>query len=132
MKAQWQNQFNFLRSLTIGRVLNMSKVYASYHIAKKLKKPIQWGLPFAISIEPTTSCNLRCPECPSGLRSFTRPTGMLDKEVFERIIDDVHHHVNYLTFYFQGEPYLHPEFLNMVAYARSKKIYTATSTNAHF
>lgn len=132
MKAQWQNQFNFIRSLTVRRVWNMSKVYTSYHIAKKLKKPIQWGLPFAISIEPTTSCNLRCPECPSGLRSFTRPTGMLDPELFEKIIDDVHRHVNYLTFYFQGEPYLHPKFLDMVAYARTKKIYTATSTNAHF
>lgn len=132
MNAQWQNQLNFLRSFTWRRVWNMFKVYSSYHISKKLKKTIQWGLPFAISIEPTTSCNLRCPECPSGLRSFTRPKGMLDPEVFRRIIDEVHTHVNYLTFYFQGEPYLHPEFLDMVAYARTKKIYTATSTNAHF
>ena len=38
----------------------------------------------------------------------------------------------YLTFYFQGEPYLHPAFLDMVHYARSKSIYTATSTNAHY
>lgn len=38
----------------------------------------------------------------------------------------------FLTFYFQGEPYINPGFLDMVAYAHSKKIYTATSTNAHF
>jgi radical SAM protein with 4Fe4S-binding SPASM domain len=38
----------------------------------------------------------------------------------------------YLIFYFQGEPYLNPEFLDMVAYASSKGIYTATSTNAHY
>jgi radical SAM protein with 4Fe4S-binding SPASM domain len=38
----------------------------------------------------------------------------------------------YLVFYFQGEPYLNPDFLNMVQYAASKKIYTATSTNAHY
>lgn len=37
-----------------------------------------------------------------------------------------------LTFYFQGEPYLHPQFLELVQYAASKKIYTATSTNAHY
>jgi radical SAM protein with 4Fe4S-binding SPASM domain len=38
----------------------------------------------------------------------------------------------YLVFYFQGEPYLNPEFLEMVKYASAKKIYTATSTNAHY
>ena len=38
------------------------------------------GYPASISFEPTTSCNLRCPECPSGLRAFTRPTGMLENK----------------------------------------------------
>jgi radical SAM protein with 4Fe4S-binding SPASM domain len=36
------------------------------------------------------------------------------------------------VFYFQGEPFLNPDFLTMVQYAVSKKIYTATSTNAHY
>lgn len=86
----------------------------------------------SISFEPTTSCNLRCPECPSGLRSFTRPTGMLQQSLFENVIDQLAPTLNYLTFYFQGEPYLHPQFLQMVKYASSKGIYTATSTNAHY
>lgn len=86
----------------------------------------------SISIEPTTSCNLRCPECPSGLRSFTRPTGMLNDVLFRKIIDELAPTLSYLTFYFQGEPYLHPRFLDMVSYASGKGIYTATSTNAHF
>ena len=38
----------------------------------------------------------------------------------------------YLIFYFQGEPYLNPDFLTMVKYAHDKGIYTATSTNAHY
>lgn len=41
-------------------------------------------------------------------------------------------HLLYLTFYFQGEPYLNPSFLEMVKYAVSKRIYTSTSTNAHY
>lgn len=132
MNAQWQNSFNFFRTLTLRRIANMLLVYLSFYLSKALKKPLQWGLPFSISVEPTTSCNLRCPECPSGLRSFTRPTGMLSKELFQQVIDQMAAHVNYLTFYFQGEPYLHKEFLEMVTYARSKNIYTATSTNAHY
>ena len=108
------------------------KVYFSYQLSKFLKHPVQWGYPVSISFEPTTSCNLRCPECPSGLRQFTRPTGMLQKDFFTATIDDLYKDLLYLIFYFQGEPYLNPEFLNMVQYAHSKGIYTATSTNAHY
>ena len=89
-------------------------------------------MPVSMSLEPTTSCNLRCPECPSGLRSFSRPTGMLTDEVFFKVIDELRRDLLYLTFYFQGEPYLHPRFLDYVTYARNSGIYTATSTNAHF
>jgi radical SAM protein with 4Fe4S-binding SPASM domain len=48
------------------------------------------------------------------------------------VIDQLAPTLSYLTFYFQGEPYLHPDFLQMVGYASSKGIYTATSTNAHY
>ena len=93
---------------------------------------MQWGVPISLTLEPTTSCNLRCPECPSGKREFTRPTGMLQKDFFRTAIDDLHKEISYLIFYFQGEPYLNPDFLEMVKYASQKKIYTATSTNAHY
>jgi len=123
---------NLFKKLTIKRIWNALKVVSSFQISQWLQKPIQWGYPISVSFEPTTSCNLRCPECPSGLRSFTRPTGMLQKDFFRETIDDIHQHLLYLIFYFQGEPYLNPEFLDMVKYASSKNIYTATSTNAHY
>jgi radical SAM protein with 4Fe4S-binding SPASM domain len=108
------------------------KVLSSYYYARSVSRPIHRGMPISVSIEPTTSCNLRCPECPSGLRSFSRPTGMLDKKFFEKTVDELAPHLLYLIFYFQGEPYLNPHFLDMVQYASSKNIYTATSTNAHY
>lgn len=85
-----------------------------------------------ISFEPTTACNLQCPECPSGLRSFTRETGNLKKDFFTSSIDQLSDHLLYLIFYFQGEPYINPAFLDMVKYANTKGLYTITSTNAHF
>ena len=57
---------------------------------------------------------------------------MLQKDFFSETIDQLHKELFYLVFYFQGEPYLNPGFLDMVKYAASKKIYTATSTNAHY
>jgi radical SAM protein with 4Fe4S-binding SPASM domain len=126
------NAFRLLKCLSFRRVLNLLKIYISFYLTRIRKKPIQWGLPFSISIEPTTACNLRCPECPSGLRSFSRDTGNLKMDLLQKIIDEIHKEVFYLTFYFQGEPYINPHFLEMVAYAKSKRIYTSTSTNGHF
>jgi len=126
------DSLNLISKLSFRKIWNSIKVYSSYQLSKFLKQPVQWGYPVSISFEPTTSCNLRCPECPSGLRQFTRPTGMLQKDFFTATIDDLHKDLLYLIFYFQGEPYLNPDFLNMVQYAHSKGIYTATSTNAHY
>lgn len=123
---------NLFSKLTFRRTWNAVKVLSSFYISKWTRKPIQWGYPISLSFEPTTSCNLRCPECPSGLRSFTRPAGMLENNFFRNTIDQISGDLMYLVFYFQGEPYLNPEFLKMVSYAASKGIYTATSTNAHF
>lgn len=128
----WQDSFNLLSRLTPRRAWNAGKVLSSYYISKFTGRPVQWGYPISISFEPTTSCNLRCPECPSGLRAFTRPTGMLQKDFFRDTIDQLSKDLLYLVFYFQGEPYLNPQFLDMVQYASSKGIYTATSTNAHY
>jgi radical SAM protein with 4Fe4S-binding SPASM domain len=57
---------------------------------------------------------------------------MLEPSFFKKTIDEVYKELIYLTFYFQGEPYLNPNFLDMVRYASEKGIYTSTSTNAHY
>ena len=133
MKFYWKDKFNFIfNKITFGRVINALKVFVSFHLTKWVGKPVQWGLPVTISIEPTTACNLRCPECPSGLRAFTRPTGNLKADFFRKTLDKLSDHLLYLIFYFQGEPFIHPGFLEMVRYAARKKIYTITSTNGHF
>ena len=128
----WNDSINFLRKLSLQRFWNAIRVYSSYQVTRLVGKPVQWGYPVSLSFEPTTSCNLRCPECPSGLRAFTRPTGMLENGFFKQTIDEVHKNLLYLIFYFQGEPYLNPDFLDMVKYASKKAVYTATSTNAHY
>lgn len=124
--------YRFAGKLTLKRVINVAKLYSSYQLTRLLGRPIQWGVPMTISFEPTTACNLRCPECPSGLRSFTRETGNLREDFFRATIDDLATELIYLIFYFQGEPYINPRFLDMVRYASGKGLYTITSTNGHF
>ncbi len=132
MKIYFNDSLNFIQKITVRRAFNFGLVLASYFLTRLLKRPVQWGLPVTISLEPTTACNLRCPECPSGLRQFSRPTGNLREDFFRKTIDELHRDLFYLIFYFQGEPFINPKFLEMVSHAHSKKIFTQTSTNGHF
>lgn len=127
-----KDTIRFLSKIRLSKIINLIRLWSSYQLTRMSGKPIQWGTPMTISIEPTTACNLRCPECPSGLRSFTRETGNMKTDFFQKVIDEMYHKLIYLIFYFQGEPYINPKFLDMVKYAHDKGIYTITSTNGHF
>lgn len=118
--------------MTPKRLVNAGKNYASYLEGRWNNRTTHPGWPISVSIEPTTACNLGCPQCPSGLKSFTRPTGRMRLEGFKKVIDEVAPYSPFLTLYFQGEPYLNPAFTDMVRYAREKKMYVFTSSNAHF
>ncbi len=123
---------NLISKLTFKRLWNILLLRSSYVLSGLSKGSVHWGMPYAISVEPTTSCNLRCPECPSGMRHFSRNTGMLNLDLFDKIMTQMSDHLLYLTLYFQGEPYLNPSFFEFVKRASEHKIYTSTSTNAHF
>jgi len=123
---------NITSKFTLKRVLNLILLKISYLISKHIKKSVLLGKPFALSIEPTTACNLGCPECPSGLKKFTRPTGKLMPDFHRQMLQSVGDSVFYINYYFQGEPFLNPYFLDLIREANLHKIYTATSTNAHF
>jgi len=132
MNRNFTDGINFLSKINAQRLFNLLKLLLSYFISKSLNKNFHYGKPVYLEVEPTTSCNLRCPQCPSGLRSFSRDTGMLNLELFKKVIDQVHEELIYLILYFQGEPFLNKEFLSFVKYASDKNIYTATSSNAHY
>jgi len=132
MSAYWKDLFRLSTKLSIHKVWNYLIVNLSFYVSKAFNKNIRWGLPYAFSVEPTTSCNLRCPECPSGLRSFTRDTGSVGIDKFQHIVDQYAKSSLWLTLYFQGEPYLNPNFTDLIKYASEKKIYVSTSTNAHY
>lgn len=130
--GRWKDNWSIFRHLSPRRVWNLLLLRFSYVLARITKSGKIAGNPFALSIEPTTACNLGCPECPSGLKQFTRPTGKLDLEFHRELLNEVSSTSFYVNYYFQGEPFLHPNFLELIKDAKKKRIYTATSTNAHF
>ncbi|MCK9480779.1 MAG: SPASM domain-containing protein [Bacteroidia bacterium] len=132
LRAKIKDAFQFLKVLDYQRISNAVGLYRSYQKAKKKVPTETRFFPAALNIEPTTSCNLRCPQCPSGLRAFTRPTGMLQYELAEKVVSELSPNLLFLTLYFQGEPYLNPDFNKIVRLAANKRIYTITSSNGHF
>ena len=127
-----KDTINLLKYLTLRRVLNLILLYVSFILSRIFKKTILFGKPFTVSIEPTTACNLGCPECPSGLKKFTRETGKIATEVNRNLLQSIGKQLFYINYYFQGEPFLHPDFLELIKDAKKHSIYTSTSTNAHF
>ncbi len=89
-------------------------------------------MPISYSIEPTNHCNLKCPECPSGLGILTRPLGLLKLSEFRKLIDQISDTAFYVQLFFQGEPYINKDLPSMISYAQSKNIYISISTNGHF
>lgn len=132
MATNFYDSMNFLSKLGPYKIWNGMIILSSYYWSRCTGKATCKGLPVSISLEPTTHCNLRCPQCISGLRAFNRPTGSITYQNFKKIIEQNYKQLVYLLLYFQGEPYLNPDFLNMVKIANRKKIYTATSTNGHY
>jgi radical SAM protein with 4Fe4S-binding SPASM domain len=130
--SRLRDALNYLSKLTPRRLVNMTVVYLSFYHSRITGRAIHPGMPVSMSIEPTTACNLGCPECPSGLKQFTRPTGNLKVPDFKTWITELAPTLTYLNFYFQGEPFIHPNILDLVREAHERGIYTSTSTNAHF
>lgn len=91
-----------------------------------------WGIPYYITVEPASICNLRCPVCPSGLKKTRRDPALLPLENFKALIDQIGDYLVCLQLWEWGEPLLNPDFYEMVAYAKKKGIVLITSTNGHF
>lgn len=120
----------FLGTANLTKLTNLVQVYSGMVMSRILRKPIVYGVPHTLSVEPTTRCMLACPECPVGNNTLQRPGGEISLRLFRKILED--HDIRkiaHLILYFQGEPFLAKHFFDMVQAARKKNLYVSTSTN---
>jgi molybdenum cofactor biosynthesis enzyme MoaA len=81
-------------------------------------------LPISIMIEPTDNCNLSCWMCPRSQREDVHHTGVkpsrryMSAELFEQLTSQLcslnRLRIDTLFFHWIGEPFLHPEYLEML------------------
>ena len=124
--------YHLLRKLTIRKIWNLLLLSLSYFLSTIFKKYFLCGYPSNLAVEPSSLCNLSCPECPAGTNNLSGENGFMGIELFNKILDETSLYLTYLTLYFQGEPFLNNRLFDMIRRAAEKNIYTATSTNGHF
>ena len=122
----------FFNNITFSKLTNAILVYCSYLFSIVFRKVFIWGYPYAISVEPSSICNLSCPECPAGNNLLNRDSKFMSYSDFAIIIDQVKKYTIYLNLYLQGEPFLNNDIFRMIKYANENNIFTSTSTNGHF
>jgi hypothetical protein len=91
-------------------------------------------LPSRLYIECTAACNISCHEAccaPETGITRTRQAGMLDFELFRRVVDEVGASLVRVDFFNYGEAFLHKRAIEMCEYIKSRfpHIYLYTSTN---
>jgi hypothetical protein len=106
---------------------------------KKDDSPVQRSLdvpplPSRLYIECTAACNISCAQAccaPETGITRTRQAGMLDFELFTRVVDEAGPSLGRIDFFNYGEAFLHKRAIEMCEYIKAKfpHIYLYTSTN---
>jgi len=121
-----------IKKITFRKLWNMWLRGMGMLLSRISGRYVNIGMPWSYSIEPCDICNLKCKACPSGLGIIRRRRGRISIDDYKMAVDQIAPYAMNLFLYFQGEPTLHHDFAALAAYATSKGIYTATSTNAHY
>jgi radical SAM family protein/iron-sulfur cluster protein len=92
------------------------------------------ALPSRLYLECTAACNISCAQAccaPETGITRTRQAGMLDFEVFRRVVDEAGPSLVRIDFFNYGETFLHKRAVEMCEYIKTRfpHIYLYTSTN---
>lgn len=94
------------------------------------------AVPLSLYIEPTSLCNMRCEFCPTGDTELSkrRPNGVMDLEVLSKLVNDIQDwdlQLKRINIYKDGEPTVHPRFLEFVRILKegaiSEELWTKTN-----
>ena len=83
----------------------------------------QLNIPFApyvrsAAFEPTNRCNLRCVTCPNSVKEI-RKKGFMDFAMYKAILE-ASPYLDMVQLNGWGEPFLHPQIIEFILYAKSK------------
>lgn len=85
-----------------------------------------------IHIELTSICNFNCTFCPKSF--MTRRNGYIETTLAKKIISEIAQNriSEKITFHIMGEPFLHPDFFEIIQYAVAEKVKIGVTTNGSY
>jgi len=89
---------------------------------------VLFSKPFLANTEPTNSCILHCPFCPTG-KSNHRANGLADLSIYKKMVQELSDTLYLVTLHGWGEPLLHPELPEIIQLMHKNRIATVLTTN---
>ncbi len=112
-----ENKFFLARSNILDQFIDRIK----WHIFPKFNYVINF--PTHLEIESSYACQMKCPMCLRRRLPKCTTFGMMDFDLFKKIIDEAAQRGVYsIKLSWRGEPLLNPRIVDMVKYAKEKGI----------
>jgi MoaA/NifB/PqqE/SkfB family radical SAM enzyme len=83
--------------------------------------------PPVVTLALTDYCNLNCKMCPFQRSDIEKKH--LDFDLIKKLIDQICTFKPYISLCGRGEPFLHPNFFEIISYVKSKGLWCAVDTN---
>jgi len=83
--------------------------------------------PSVVTFALTDYCNLNCKMCPFQRSDIEK--NHLDFGLIRKVIDQIYPFKPYISLCGRGEPFLHPDFFEIIRYVKSKGLWCAVDTN---
>jgi len=117
-----KRKIHFIFDLIYKRVILIGRIF-------KLNLYLMW--PKTLYIEITNLCNANCRMCPR--HDLNRQEEHMDTNLYKKIIDEASawFYKPKIHLVFLGEPLLHPDFIKLVIYAKSKGLVVSTISNGY-
>lgn len=96
---------------------------------RRVNAEIVHAMPFEVTIDPSTVCQLSCPYCSVGAGTITRDQGVLRPNIHSRMLGDLSDSLFIVWYFSTGEPLLNRFLPEIIASTQGKEIYSIISTN---
>lgn len=131
--------------LSRRKQLQFSYNRAKGHVFGYLKNRIIWyyfprlhiltEFPNHVDLEISTACDLKCPMCYTRTDEFKKlvKKQLMDFELFKRLVDECVKNKAYsIRISLRGEPFLHPNVIEMIRYAKNAGIKEVSSLTNNY
>lgn len=134
VKAESLPQIDAFVAMERARLTEPERVRYDEYRLRYDNNPHDYALndfPPCLQIEPTSICNYRCVFCYQTDAAWTESDqmGRMSLDVFRQAIDEAEGRCEAITLASRGEPLLHPQFADMLAYAAGKFVALKVNTN---